>query len=281
LVERTVDARNRSACETKREIGEEPCSSLSPLNHSDPVLDQYDKLLRSTPIVPFMDHLPPHASTSSLVLPTPSSPSPAPPPSSRLEEYLLLLLSDSNLPTGGFVASSGLESFDQHGYISSLSKEVGLVEFVKKSLDNYSKVNGEIVKRSWGLLEEYKMNSRGGKGKGKEVLMEEEDRVIEELLEVDRLCTAMILNQISSRASIAQGNALLSLYSRALAPSSPGYEDQGVVEVVERIRRDVRGAKGGWKGNQSTAFGIVMSATGLSLGTLSLIHTLQSCCADE
>ena len=230
-----------------------------------------------------MDSLAPHASTSSLVLPTPSSasPSPAPPSSSRLEEYLLLLLSDSNLPTGGFVASSGLESFDQHGYISSLSKETGLVEFVKKSLDNYSKVNGEIVKRSWGLLEEYKMNSRGGKRKGKEVMMEEEDRVMEELLEVDRLCTSMILNQISSRASIAQGNALLSLYSRALAPSSPGYEDQGVVEVVERIRRDVRGAKGGWRGNQSTAFGIVMSATGLSLGTLSLIHTLQSCCADE
>jgi len=33
------------------------------------------------------------------------------------ETYLLLLLSDSNLPTGGFVASSGLESFYAHGLL--------------------------------------------------------------------------------------------------------------------------------------------------------------------
>lgn len=36
---------------------------------------------------------------------------------SDLETYLLLLLSDSNLPTGGFVASSGLESFFAHGLL--------------------------------------------------------------------------------------------------------------------------------------------------------------------
>lgn len=36
---------------------------------------------------------------------------------SDFETYLLLLLSDSNLPTGGFVASSGLESFYAHGLL--------------------------------------------------------------------------------------------------------------------------------------------------------------------
>ncbi|SPO22576.1 uncharacterized protein UTRI_01254 [Ustilago trichophora] len=35
----------------------------------------------------------------------------------EFETYLLLLLSDSNLPTGGFVASSGLESFYAHGLL--------------------------------------------------------------------------------------------------------------------------------------------------------------------
>jgi len=128
-------------------------------------------------------------------------------------------------------------------------------------------VNGEIVRRSWGLIEGYKCGE--GKGKGKE----KEDEVMEDLLKVDSLCSSMILNQISSRASIAQGNALLSLYSRALAPSRPNTWEEGLVEVVERIRREVRSGRGGWKGNQSTAFGIVMSATGLSLGTLFRVLT--------
>ncbi|GAA5986572.1 hypothetical protein JCM5350_001375 [Sporobolomyces pararoseus] len=189
------------------------------------------------------------------------------------EEYLLLLLSDSNLPTGGFVASSGLESFIQHGYLppssssssttkhgaatdGSTEKEKGLVEFVKKSLDNYSKLNSEIVIRSHQLVQAYRLP---GRGKGKE-----RESVMEELLRVDRLCEDMILNQVSKRASIAQGNALLSLYSRALAPTTI---DEGEVgELVDLIRREIRkGERGGWKGHQSTSFGIVMAAVGLSL----------------
>ncbi|KAK0444403.1 hypothetical protein EV421DRAFT_1890577 [Armillaria borealis] len=35
------------------------------------------------------------------------------------ETYILLLLSDSNLPTGAFVASSGLESYMKHGFGSN------------------------------------------------------------------------------------------------------------------------------------------------------------------
>lgn len=44
---------------------------------------------------------------------------------SDFETYLLLLLSDSNLPTGGFVASSGLESFHAHGLLHSPGPSVG------------------------------------------------------------------------------------------------------------------------------------------------------------
>ncbi|GAA5986516.1 hypothetical protein JCM5350_001355 [Sporobolomyces pararoseus] len=216
---------------------------------------------------------PPIASTStSSPLPSSSNslPQPATAAAEFTEEYLLLLLSDSNLPTGGFVASSGLESFIQHGYLptsssstnhgaaidGSTEKEKGLVEFVKKSLDNYSRLNSEIVIRSHQLVRTYRLRGRG-KGKEREV-------VLEELLKVDRLCEDMILNQVSKRASIAQGNALLSLYSRALAPTT--IDEGDVVELVEIVRREVRkGERGGWKGHQSTSFGIVMAAVGLSL----------------
>ncbi|WVQ82026.1 hypothetical protein IAT38_004154 [Cryptococcus sp. DSM 104549] len=44
--------------------------------------------------------------------------SPATPPSPA-EHHLLCVLLDSNLPTGGFVSSSGLESFAKHGFLSS------------------------------------------------------------------------------------------------------------------------------------------------------------------
>ena len=33
------------------------------------------------------------------------------------ESYLVQLLSDSNLPTGGFIASGGLESYHAHGFL--------------------------------------------------------------------------------------------------------------------------------------------------------------------
>ncbi|GAA5942409.1 urease accessory protein UreF [Sporobolomyces koalae] len=202
-------------------------------------------------------------------------------PDEDMEEYLLLLLSDSNLPTGGFVASSGLESFTQHGYLSNHQHghtnssssgsqsdakgdvEQGLVEFVKMSLDNYSKLNGDIVKRAFDAVETFKSHS-DQKGKAKE---DPEQRALEELFRTDRLCQEMILNKVAKRASIAQGNALLSLYSRALAPSlSQPDQDLGLARLVEKIRSEVRkGTEGGWCGHQSTSFGIVMAAVNLSL----------------
>jgi urease accessory protein len=199
------------------------------------------------------------------------------------EEYLLLLLSDSNLPTGGFVASSGLESFIQHGYLTTTTttittdgsnsneREKGLVEFIKMSLNNYQKLNEFIVEKSWKLVQDYKKQLNNDKGKSKEVVMDE-------LLKIDLLCESMILNQISKRSSLAQGNALLSLYDRALSPPSPSAGNV-IGELVRDIRKETRKGVGlegegsesrGWKGHQSTSFGIVMAAVGLSLSMLGL-----------
>jgi len=201
------------------------------------------------------------------------------------EEYLLLLLSDSNLPTGGFVASSGLESFIQHGYLittttiiptdgsNSNEREKRLVEFIKMSLNNYQKLNEFIVEKSWKLVQDYKKQLNNHKGKSKEVIMDE-------LLKIDLLCESMIFNQISKRSSLAQGNALLSLYDRALSPPSPSAGNV-IGELVRDIRKEIRKGVGlegegegsrsrEWKGHQSTSFGIVMAAVGLSLSTLFL-----------
>jgi urease accessory protein len=39
-------------------------------------------------------------------------------PLDPVETHLLFVLLDSNLPTGGFVSSSGLESYAKHGFLS-------------------------------------------------------------------------------------------------------------------------------------------------------------------
>ncbi|GAA5849389.1 hypothetical protein JCM3766R1_006064 [Sporobolomyces carnicolor] len=193
------------------------------------------------------------------------------------EEYLVLLLSDSNLPTGGFVASSGLESFIQHGYLgpsSTPDPQRGLVEFVQLSLDNYARLNSTIVKRTHRIVESFRTRWRQQRsdalGDNDDENKDEEDVVVSRLLEWDRIAEDMMLNQISKRSSIAQGNALLSLYSRALAPlptATSDREELAVACLVEKVRSEVRkgGTIEGWRGHQSSSFGIVMAAVGLSL----------------
>ncbi|CAJ0747606.1 21257_t:CDS:2 [Entrophospora sp. SA101] len=51
------------------------------------------------------------------------------------EDWLLWQISDSALPTGGFVASSGLESAIQTGYVHDIPS---LSIFLSSSIDNYA-----------------------------------------------------------------------------------------------------------------------------------------------
>ena len=56
-----------------------------------------------------------------------------------MDSYIELLLTDSNLPTGSFVASSGLESFVKHGFSQSKSKShESTINFIQDSLATYS-----------------------------------------------------------------------------------------------------------------------------------------------
>ncbi|WWC63141.1 uncharacterized protein I303_105741 [Kwoniella dejecticola CBS 10117] len=106
----------------------------------------------------------PNSSTSSL-----SDPS---------EVHLLYVLLDSNLPTGGFVSSSGLESFAKHGFLSTIppfydteaasdlsdekrsnhvstskrSISEGVVDFARAEVENYACTTGGFVSDSWMIV---------------------------------------------------------------------------------------------------------------------------------
>lgn len=56
------------------------------------------------------------------------------------EDYLVLILSDSNLPTGGFIASAGLESYYSHGFLTHGQEQLvsSTLSFVEHTLANYA-----------------------------------------------------------------------------------------------------------------------------------------------
>ncbi|WRT68266.1 uncharacterized protein IL334_005242 [Kwoniella shivajii] len=162
-----------------------------------------------------------------MTYPPTSSPSSSSQPT-EVELHLLYVLLDSNLPTGGFVSSSGLESFAKHGFLSPIpptyhssfsssvtttpnradqSPEIkkrsvgeGIVEFAKAEVKNYAMTTGSFVGDSWTLvhdaLRQYETQRRTSKGKGKgkgkgtadEIATAEE----EEQLEIDKLVEKVV-----------------------------------------------------------------------------------------
>ncbi|KAF9448226.1 hypothetical protein P691DRAFT_730028 [Macrolepiota fuliginosa MF-IS2] len=133
------------------------------------------------------------------------------------ETYILLLLADSNLPTGSFVASAGLESYITHGF---LSKNSTIIDFVRDSLATYAHTALPFVSDAHSVISTY------ADAKGDDNI----DDVVRNLVTLDDLYEAMTLNHVARRASKAQGIALLTLYARGF--SRPPSLSQGVEEEI-------------------------------------------------
>ncbi|KAK4046486.1 hypothetical protein OIV83_006012 [Microbotryomycetes sp. JL201] len=187
-----------------------------------------------------------------------------------LESYLLLLLSDSNLPTGGFVASSSLESYVQHGLLSSdgsKDKPSGILNFVRKSCDAYARLNLAFVAASHarvaGLSDDPSNQALHARATS------DVDAALESLIDLDQHIEAMTLNHVARRASTAQGVALLTLYERALAPVEYDATIQAgqkpkQQQLVQALRTSIRAGKS--FGHLPLGFGVLTSALGMSLG---------------
>lgn len=216
-------------------------------------------------------------------------------PSSSLEQYLLVLLSDSNLPTGGFVASSGLESWIQHGYLSlppparpsnapsptprpRPHAEASLLAFVALSLHSYARLNVPFLRAAHSAVLSLRQSrqpdptpSTSSSASSASPATAHVDAALSSVLAADALCEAMTLNHVARRASTAQGVALLTLYERALAPlpGEGGPADEDAKLLVRRYRAAVRTQQheaGSANGHMSVAFAVLTAAVGLSLG---------------
>jgi urease accessory protein len=188
------------------------------------------------------------------------------------ETYILLLLSDSNLPTGSFVASSGLESYFKHGFSSLSSPGSATIDFIRDSLGSYARSALPFISDAHRAVETFALVKESDGDKGQKFY----DHILRTLTDLDELYQSMTLNHVTRRASMAQGVALLTLYSKGFSqtPSlsafsnaeSRDHEDR-MKTLLELFKSKVR--KGEVFGHLPICWGALTAALGLTLGKLS------------
>lgn len=164
--------------------------------------------------------------------------------------------------TGSFVASSGLESYDTHGFLGGGETSVAssLVDFVRGSLSTYSRSALPFVADAHEAV-----RRRQGQDAG------DFQGILRDINAVDHLYDSMTLSHITRRASTSQGVALLTLYTKGFAKVEPRIEESGgeiresflprlIDELKLSIRRDVT------PGHLPICWGILTAALDLSLG---------------
>ena len=182
------------------------------------------------------------------------------------ETYLLLLLADGNLPTGSFVASSGLESFLTHGFFGgSTDNLTSTMNFIRDSVATYARSALPFVADVHGVV--MKMIADGcADDLGDSPL----DRTCEEIKALDDLYEAMTLNHVARRASKSQGVALLTLYTKGFSPPTSlplkqtTARDGLVGKLVDRYKLRIRREES--QGHLPICWGILTAALDLSLG---------------
>ena len=181
------------------------------------------------------------------------------------ETYLLLLLADGNLPTGSFVASSGLESFLTHGFFGgSTDNLTSTMNFIRDSVATYARSALPFAADVHSVV--MKMIADGCV----DDLAEPLDRTCEKIKALDDLYEAMTLNHVARRASKSQGVALLTLYTKGFSPpmSLPIKQmttrDGLVGKLVDRYKLRIRREES--QGHLPICWGILTAALNLSLG---------------
>lgn len=189
------------------------------------------------------------------------------------ETYLLLLLADGNLPTGSFVASSGLESFVTHGFFNKPDDLANTIDFVRDSVATYARSALPFVSDTHEIVATYAANSDAYNN-------DSLDQSIIDIRAMDNLYEAMTLNHVAKRASKSQGVALLTLYSRGFSrpPSfaSPvaDHREKALTKLVDRFKLTIR--KEETYGHLPVCWGLLTAALGLSLGKINNL-----CCKDD
>lgn len=166
--------------------------------------------------------------------------------SNETSSWLLYILTDSALPTGGFVASSGLEASWQAGLIDNHN----LPAWVTSSAHNYASNTNCFVIAGYQAPDQ--------------------QDPLEYLEEADAVCDAvMAANTVARRASLAQGIAMLTLYLKCFLNEKheADTEEQHVenIKIVKQWKSMIRGEK--VDGHFAVCYGLICRYLNVDLGT--------------
>ncbi|KAJ3045601.1 hypothetical protein HK097_001179 [Rhizophlyctis rosea] len=161
-----------------------------------------------------------------------------------MEDWLLWMLADSSLPTGGFVASGGLEAAL---HASQIHSEPSLISFISTSLHNLAHSSIPYVRSAWSCLDSDSMQNS-------------DTPPSEELLRLDKLYDALTgSNHVARRASIAQGSAYLTVMERGFVDCV----EDGKIKQMKLFKMKIRG--GTTPGHLPITFGAITQCLRISL----------------
>ncbi|KAI9278734.1 hypothetical protein BDA99DRAFT_554345 [Phascolomyces articulosus] len=152
--------------------------------------------------------------------------------SNQTSSWLLYILVDSALPTGGFVASSGLEATHQAGLLDSSN----LNDFVNSANLNYACNTSCFVRAGYEAIDS--------------------EDPLAQLEECDAVCDAvMVANTVARRASLAQGVAMITLYLKCFTETNEKEEETLDLSIMKRFKTMIRAEK--VDGHFPICFGLV------------------------
>ncbi|KAF8306455.1 hypothetical protein DL93DRAFT_2088573, partial [Clavulina sp. PMI_390] len=185
------------------------------------------------------------------------------------ESYILLLLSDGNLPTGSFVASSGLESYEKHGFFSLASSSVptpdnntsqppaktaAVMSFMRDNVQSYANSTLPFVSAVYGVCDRIQRGECS------------DNDGLRSLTQLDDLYEATTLNHVARRASTAQGVALLTLLGKGLTKpvwlGDGGSGKQSLEQLADSLKLEIR--RGNSHGHLPICWAVLTAALGLS-----------------
>jgi urease accessory protein len=166
------------------------------------------------------------------------------------------------------VASSGLESFLQHGFLpsspanSATRSSFSLLSFLRESLVSYAHLNLHFFQTAHQAVSALRALPKADRS--------DIEYTLSEIIRIDDELEQMLLNHVTRRASKAQGIALLTLYSRAFAalPSqdvSAG-ADSSTTKLMDALKIATRSKSSIMQGHLPVCFAVLCAALGLSLG---------------